>query len=315
VTGGDHGRPLAVFVTGAAGFIGSTLCGRLCSAGHSVVGYDDLSRGRRGYLPPAVHLVEGDIREAGGLDAAISAARPDCVVHLAAMHFIPECIARPKDTFEVNVEGTRRVLESCRRHSVGSLVFASSAAVYAPSDDPCREDGTPLAPLEVYGASKLAAERLVTAFHADTGIPSTILRLFNAIGHHETNPHVIPHILESLRRSDVIRLGNIEPRRDYIDTRDIAEAVTVIAERAEGLRTFNVGTGAAHSVKDVIDLLRGILGRPITVIQDPSRMRATERMLLAADIQAIRRAVGWTPRWSLEATLRDLVTAAVDAEP
>jgi UDP-glucose 4-epimerase len=304
-----------VFVTGAAGFIGSTLCGRLCSAGHRVVGYDDLSRGRREHLPPAVRLAEGDIRDARRLDAAIAAARPDCVVHLAAMHFIPECIARPKDTFEVNVEGTGWVLESCRQHSVGSLVFASSAAVYAPSDDPCTEDGTPLAPLEVYGESKLAAERLVGAFHADTGIPSTILRLFNAIGHHETNPHVIPHILESLRTSDVIRLGNIEPRRDYIDTRDIAEAITCIAERAGGLRTFNVGTGAAHSVRDVIDVLRSILGRPITVIADPSRMRATERMLLAADIQAIGRAMGWRPRWSLEATLRDLVTAAVEAKP
>jgi nucleoside-diphosphate-sugar epimerase len=168
---------------------------------------------------------------------------------------------------------------------------------------------TPLAPLEVYGESKLAAEALVAAFHADSGIPSTILRLFNAIGRNETNPHVIPHIFESLQSSDTIRLGNIAPCRDYIDTRDIAEAIAAATARPQGLRIFNVGTGSAHSVQDVVGLLERILGRPITIVQDPSRMRPTERMLLAADIQDISSALHWTPRVPLEATLKDLVAA------
>ena len=298
-----------VLVTGAAGFIGSALCQRLCGLGHRVIGYDNLSRGRREYLPPAARLVEGDIRDPARFKETIRQVRPDWLIHLAAMHFIPECIAHPEETMDVNVEGTRRVLEACRDGAVGGVILASSAAVYAPSDDPCDEESTPLRPLEVYGDSKLEAEKLARTFHDATGIPTTVLRLFNAIGRNETNPHVVPHIFESLQRSDVIDLGNTAPRRDYIDTRDIAEAILAVSESSSGFRIFNVGTGAAYSVDEVVESLRRILRRPIAIVQDPSRLRASERMLLEANIGRIRAATGWTPELSLENTLRDLVAA------
>jgi UDP-glucose 4-epimerase len=304
----DRGQR-TVLVTGAAGFIGSALCRRLRSLGHRVVGYDNLSRGRREYLPQGVRLIEGDIRDVARVKETVSASKPDWLIHLAAMHFIPDCVARPQETIDVNVEGTRRVLESCRGSSVRSFIFASSAAVYAPTGGPCLEDATPLGPLEVYGESKLAAEHLVRTFHEETGTSISILRLFNAIGRNETNPHVVPHILESLQTSDVIRLGNIAPCRDYIDTRDVAEAILAVADGSHGLRVFNVGTGVAYSVQDIVESLRRILGRAITVVQEPLRVRATERMLLAADIERIRCATQWTPRLSLEDTLKDLVAA------
>lgn len=302
-------RPSIVLVTGAAGFIGSALCARLHAAGHMVVGYDDLSRGRREFLPKNVHLVQGDIRDGARLADTITRWRPDCVVHLAAMHFIPDCIARPRETIDVNVEGTRRVLEACRSGSVTRVIFASSGAVYAASDSACVEDATPLRPLEVYGESKLEGERLAAGFHVETGIATAILRIFNAIGRNETNPHVIPHIFESLQTSDSVRLGNMTPRRDYIDTRDLADAIVAVAAKPAGLEILNVGTGAAYSVEDIIHVLQRILGRPITVVQEPSRMRASERMLLLADTTRIRRAVGWEPRISLEEALRDMVAS------
>jgi UDP-glucose 4-epimerase len=298
-----------VLITGAAGFIGSALCARLQALGHRVIGYDDLSRGRREYLPAGMELIVGDIRDAARVRDVIEEARPDWLIHLAAMHFIPDCIARPEATMEVNVEGTRRVLDGCRGSSVRSVLFASTGAVYAPSDAPCVEDATPLGPLEVYGTSKVDGEALSRAFQADTGIATTILRLFNAIGRHETNPHVVPHIFESLQRSDVIELGNTDPRRDYIDTRDIADAIVAVMEPAEGLRVFNVGSGEAYPVDELVERLRRLLGRPIVVSQDPARMRGSERMLLAADIGRIRAATGWAPRLSLDDTLRDLIDA------
>jgi UDP-glucose 4-epimerase len=314
VTGADHVH--TVFVTGAAGFIGSALCRHLLTLGHRVVGYDDLSRGRREFLPDGVHLVHGDIRDGDRLRAAVAEAKPESLVHLAAMHFIPDCIARPKETMEVNVEGTRRVLDSCRESQVRHVVFASSAAVYAPVDDSCVEDSTPLGPLEVYGESKIAGEELVRAFQDETGVPAAILRLFNAVGRNETNPHVVPHIFESLKRSDAVRLGNVAPRRDYIDTRDVAEAIVAAAGRSSGLDVFNVGTGRAYSVSDLLERLRRILGRPITVVQEPVRVRANERMTLLADIERIRRETGWTPRLSLDDALRNLVAAyGLQAQP
>jgi UDP-glucose 4-epimerase len=225
------------------------------------------------------------------------------------MHFIPDCIARPAETLDVNVEGTRRVLESCRTGSVEQVVFASSAAVYAPVDVPCIEDATPLGPVEIYGESKVAGEAIVRAFHQDTGMPTTILRLFNAVGRRETNPHVVPHIFESLQDSDVIPLGNIAPRRDYIDTRDVADAIVDVLKHPGGCQVLNVGSGVAHSVSDIVESLRRILRRPITVLQEALRTRASERMLLLADVEKMRRATGWSARISLEDTLRDLVAA------
>lgn len=297
-----------VFVTGAAGFIGSALCRRLRADGDQVVGYDNLSRGRREHLLPDVRFVEGDIRDGQRLADAIAETRPAWVIHLAAMHFIPDCIARPEETRAVNVDGTRRVLECCRGSSVERVTFVSSAAVYAPTDWPCEEETTPLGPLEIYGESKVAGERLAAAFHNDTGVPVTILRLFNAIGRNETNPHVVPHLFESLQRSDEIRLGALTTRRDYIDTRDAADAI-VAAVPVHGARVFNVGTGDAHSVGDLVEALGRILGRPIVVEQDPSRMRTSDRRLLVADIGRIRREIGWAPQIPLEDTLRDLVAA------
>ncbi len=298
-----------VLVTGAAGFIGSELCRLLRSLGHAVVGYDNLSRGRREFLPAGVRLVEGDVRDAARLAETVRGSKPDWLIHLAAMHYIPDCIARPRETLDVNVEGTRRVLESCRGSSVRHMVFASTAAVYAPTDGACVEDATPLGPLEVYGESKLEGERLAAAFHAETGIATSVLRLFNAIGRHETNPHVVPHIFESLQASDVVSLGNIEPRRDYIDTRDMAEAIVAVASGSRGLSVLNVGTGTAYSVREILERLRRILGRPVTVEQEASRVRASERMLLLADIAKIRRAVRWTPRVTLDDSLKDLIAA------
>jgi UDP-glucose 4-epimerase len=296
-------------VTGAAGFIGSALCARLVGAGYRVIGYDNLSRGHREYLPSDVHLVEGDIRDGRRLSEAIAEWTPDSVIHLAAMHFIPDCIAHPETTMDVNVEGTRRVLECCERPPVRHVVFASTAAVYAPSDHACVEEVTPLGPLEVYGESKVEGEELVHAFHEKTGKAATILRLFNAIGRNETNPHVVPHIFESLQRSDIIELGNTAPRRDYIDTRDIAEAVISVLARDRGFRIFNVGSGNAYSVDELVLSLQRILGRPITVVQDPSRVRPTERMMLLAAIDVIRQQTRWAPRLALDDTLADLVAA------
>jgi UDP-glucose 4-epimerase len=225
------------------------------------------------------------------------------------MHFIPDCVARPQETMAVNVEGTRRVLECCRQGSIRRVVFASTGAVYEPSDEPCVEESTPLRPLEVYGESKLEGEALARAFEQDSGIATSVLRFFNAIGPNETNPHVIPHIFESLQSSDVVRLGNLAPRRDYIDTRDIADAILAVLDTGPGFSIFNVGTGIACSVGEIVDLMGTILGRRITVVGEPARMRATERMLLVADIGRIRHATGWTPRISLKESLTDLVHA------
>jgi UDP-glucose 4-epimerase len=299
----DGGR---IVVTGGAGFIGSALCLALDQAGAAVVAFDDLSRGRQEFLPSGVTLVRGDIRDGESLAQLLRDVAPLAVVHLAAMHFIPECIARPDATRAVNIEGTRRVLGACRQAGVPHVVFASSAAVYAPYATACSEDAT-LGPLEVYGESKLAGEQLVQEFCATTGAAGTVLRLFNAVGPRETNPHVIPHIVESLRTGDTVVLGNVTPRRDYIDTRDVAGAILATLRSPSGFRVFNVGTGIACSVAEIVEIFASLLGRPLSIQQEPDRFRPSERMTLLADIARIRRATGWAPAIPLADALQQLV--------
>jgi UDP-glucose 4-epimerase len=301
--------PPTTLVTGGCGFIGFALCQRLAAAGHRVAAYDDLSRGRAENLPAEARLILGDLRVARRLAQAIAETRPDAVIHLAAIHYLPDCAARPQETMEVNVEGTRHLLEACRAGGVGRVVFASSAAVYAPADAPCSEEDTPVGPIEVYGESKLEGERLIEAFSRDTGLAATTVRISNAVGRRETNPHVVPHIFEALRASNRVPLGSTEARRDYIDTRDVAVAILAVLDIAAGYQVFNVGTGTAYSVADIVEAIAGILGRRIEIVRDPSRLRPVERLLLVADVGKIRRATGWAARVSLEESLRDLVEA------
>ena len=302
-------------VTGGCGFIGFALCSRLAAAGHRVVAFDDLSRGRAANLPAGAQLIQGDIRDSERVTAAVRDVQPDAVVHLAAIHYLPDCAARPRETQEVNVVGTGHVLAACRAGRVRRIVFASTAAVYASVEAPCVEDQTPTVPIEVYGESKLAGERLVEAFCRETGIAATTVRISNAIGRRETNPHVVPHIFESLRLSDQVPLGSVEARRDYIDTRDIADAILAVLDSSAGYRVFNVGTGVAHSVEEIVALLGRLLGRRIEIRSDPARLRPVERRLLVSDISRIRGVTGWTPRVALEESLRDLIDAyGLDAD-
>jgi UDP-glucose 4-epimerase len=300
---------MKVLVTGGAGFIGSALVASLCAAGHRVVVYDNLERGERAYLGPAgsVELVQGDVRDAASVARAIADSRPDAVVHLAALHFIPDCVARPADTLSINVDGTRHVLAACAASGVARIAFASSAAVYAPSDEACNEATSALGPHDVYGESKLRGEELCREHHSAVGGDVALLRIFNAVGPRETNPHVVPHLFETLKTSDTIPLGNTQARRDYVDTRDIAAAMTAVVERSRGLTPYNIGSGRAYSVDDLVSVMSKRLGRALTIAVDQARLRPVDRPLLLADVSKIGRELGWTPMIPLEDTVDRLI--------
>ena len=296
-------------VTGGAGFIGSELVRQLLEDGEKVIVYDNFSFGRRSNLPEHKNLevVEGDIVDIEGLQRAFDKYSPSKVFHLAALHFIPYCIKHPQETIRVNVEGTLNVLEACKKGPVKGLVYASSAAVYPVRDIPHHESDLP-GPLEIYGMSKLFGEHLVKSFHSDTGVQSYVARFFNGYGPRETNPHVIPEILEQVSHSDQIRLGNVEPKRDYIHTSDISRAVRMMAGKGtSGLEVFNVGTGEGISVREIVDLIADILKRPLEIVSDDSRKRKVERYQLVSDISKIRNELGWKPQISFRDGLLDLL--------
>ncbi|RLB29479.1 MAG: hypothetical protein DRH11_15955 [Deltaproteobacteria bacterium] len=304
--GNDRGVSL---VTGGAGFIGSELVRQLLDNGESVVVYDNFSFGRVDNLPDSQRLsvVRGDIRDQDQLFRTFEEYSPEVVYHLAAIHFIPYCIAHPQEAIQVNVEGTLNVFEACKSINVKAVIYASTAAVYPVKDRPHTEEDPPQ-PIEIYGATKLFGEELLRIFHEETGVKCAAARLFNGYGRRETNPHVIPDILEQIPKGNKIHLGNVEPKRDFIHTSDISRAFRKMAESGEyGYEIFNVGTGIERSVREVVETISKLLERPLEIVIDEERKRKVERMHLVPDISKIKSIIGWSPQVSFEDGFRDML--------
>jgi UDP-glucose 4-epimerase len=298
-----------VLVTGGAGFIGSHLVERLVTAGERTSVVDDVSRGRREWLSQEAELQELDLRDEDALQRAVEQLAPEVVVHLAALHFIPAVEGAPELAWEVNVNGTHILLEALAAKPPELVVFASSAAVYPDRPGPIAETCPP-EPFDLYGRTKLEGERLVAEFAARTGARCIVARIFNGIGRRETNRHVVPELVGQLRRKMApVRLGNLEPRRDYTDVLDVSEALhRLLSLPPLGPDAFNVGSGRSVSVDDLVRTCERILGRPIDVEVEPERLRTRDRTELVADPSLIRDATGWKPSRTLESTLTELLS-------
>jgi UDP-glucose 4-epimerase len=298
----------SVLVTGGAGFVGSAVLERLLEDFDGrVTVVDNLFNGRREYVPddPRVAFVAADLRDRTEIARIVADAQPQAVLHLAALHFIPYCNRNPGEAMEVNVVGTQNLLQALAAHKPRVVVAASTAAVYPICDAPCREDDV-IGPTDIYGVSKWTNEQQLNLFSAETGVPCAAGRFFNVFGPRETNPHVIPEIIKQiLEGATQIKLGNVKPKRDYVFTEDVADAVLALAEQHRaGFRPFNVGTGNEYSVEEVAQAIAQVSGRPVEIVIDPARVRPSDRLHLACDYSRIEREMGWRPRQDLPGGLR-----------
>lgn len=299
-----------VFITGGAGFIGRWVVARCLADGHEVTAYDNLCVGRKSNLDEfgdRVALVEADILDEERLSTALSEARPDIVFHLAAHHFIPYCNAHPAETLRVNVEGTEIVCRQAAAAGVKRLVAASTGACY-PGTDGLLTEATPAVPVDIYGLSKHIMESVLDYYHRSSGLTVRIGRLFNTYGPYETNDHLIPHIMDSLKTGPSIELGNIYTKRDYIFVKDTAASLYGLSQVDKGdLLIANVGTGIEYSAEEIVQMLGQILGSEITISVDEARLRPVDKPHQMADISRLVSATGVKPGYSLEDGLKELV--------
>lgn len=286
-----------ILVTGGAGFIGSHLTKDLLTEGAKVLVIDNLFVGKEEFIPDGASFEEIDIRSKN-MKNIIEKFEPDVIIHLAAIHYIPYCNTNPEETYDVNVMGTRKLLEIS--HKI-DFIFASSASVYPPVKGPLTENMH--GPMDIYGKTKLIGEDLMKLISER----AIITRFFNVYGSNDINPHLIPEIIKQMKEGKrEIELGNITPKRDYIHVDDVCEAIIALLKH-RNLGTYNIGTGVEYSVKEVIEIISEIIGEKINIIQDRGRMRKVERENLLADITKIKRDIAWKPRIKLKDGLRELL--------
>jgi GDP-4-dehydro-6-deoxy-D-mannose reductase len=297
-------------VTGAAGFAGSHLLERLADQG-PLVGWcrPGGTRPQAGGANLTWQAVDVTNRES--VTRAIAAAAPDRIFHLAGAASVETSWTNAVPHLHINVIGTQQVLDAVRRAERPCRVMVvTSAQVYGMSDDPIGEDG-PLLPQSPYGLTKLAQDLLalsaVTADHLDV----MVARPFNHIGPRQGAGFAVSNFARQIARIErgleppTLRVGNLETRRDITDVRDVVDAYARIMDGGQTGRAYNVCSGRAWRIRDLLEELLHLSTVPITVEVDPERFRSVDVPVIQGDPTRIRTELGWVPHIRVERTLQD----------
>lgn len=305
---------MRALVTGASGFVGRHLVEHLAANGHTVTA--------AGGPHDAEEMLPIGLRDIDSLHAALDLARPGAVFHLAAQAFVPRSIEDPAETYATNVAGTANLLQALREHRRRSgtnvrLIFVSSAEVYGAQPSRAMPLTETLAPNPVnpYAASKAAAEAIVLGEVRSLGVDAVITRAFNHIGPGQNERFAVPAFATQLAAiaaggDPVMLVGNLEAKRDFLDVRDVVAAYAALAQHGKSGEIYNVCSGTAASMRDILSELIRIAHVPVEVREDPARMRPADVPLLYGSNAKIREATDWVPAIPLRATLQDVYQEA-----
>jgi GDP-4-dehydro-6-deoxy-D-mannose reductase len=304
-----------ILVTGARGFIARPLAAELASLGHEVVGLQHDQPAVAQSPEGVVRLISCDLVNAAQTADVIADVEPSVVVHLAAGRVGIE-IESVQSVASDDLAMTRNLLGALgRSHSVRHVLFASSAAVYDPSAPMPVAETAAIQPRSPYGASKAAAETLIREF-ARRPCAVTVLRFANVVGPGERRPSVVSSVsrqiaeIESGKRAASIKHGRLDEARDLVDVRDVARAIASCCQLDPlGSRTYNVGTGNAVAISDVVNSLAGMARIPVRLALDPALVRPGPALRIALDPSALRAAVGWRAEVPLERSLADVLNS------
>lgn len=302
-----------VLVTGAGGFIASHLVERLTKQGAQVRAFTRYnSRNDVGMLRliapevfSQIEIVRGDLRDNEAVRNAVRGV--DTVFHLGALIAIPYSYVNPREVIDVNTMGTVNVLMAARDFGLRRVVHTSTSEVYGTAQYVPIDEAHPLQGQSPYSASKIGADKIAESFYRSFDVPVVTLRPFNTYGPRQSARAVIPTIIMQALTRDEVKLGSLDPSRDFTFVADTADGFLRVAEADHVLgQEINLGNDNTIRIGDLVDKIFGIIGKTPRVVLDPQRIRPgkSEVMKLWASNRKAKEMIGWEPRISLDEGLR-----------
>lgn len=297
---------MKVLIFGASGFVGPYLAKEFEENGYEVVGTDIKET-------TVMPFRFADILDAGSVERVVRETSPDMIVNLAAISSVGQSWNIPQTTVSVNVIGALNILEAARRleHSP-KILFVGSSEEYEASDKPISEKN-PLNANNPYGISKAAQERFAEVYRERFGMKIYCVRPFNHTGPGQSDSFVLPSFckqvaeIEKSGRPGVIKVGNLSAKRDFSHVKDIVRAYRMILESGDCETVYNVGSGMAHGLDEMLDYILKFSRQEITVEIDPKRFRPVDTPVICCDNSLIREKLGWKPQLSVFDALREMV--------
>jgi UDP-glucose 4-epimerase len=305
---------MKILVVGGAGYIGSVCAELLLDEGHQVAIFDNLIEGHRGAIDPRADFVEGDLQDRQRILSILSGVEPDAVLHFAASALVGESMQDPSKYFRNNIANGLNLLDAMMAADVKRLIFSSTCAIFGPPDRVPIDETLPPRPINPYGESKLAFEKILRWYGEIHGLQFASLRYFNAAGasvkfgeDHRRETHLVPNVLKvALGQKPHVEIFGTDYEtpdgtciRDYIHVVDLARAHSLALDSSKS-DFYNLGTGGGASVREVIDCCRKVTGRKIDVVEKPRRPGDSPRLI--ASSEKIKIELDWKPQFqSLEA--------------
>ena len=307
---------MKILIVGGAGYIGSICTELLLDEGHQVAVFDNLGEGHRRAVDSRANFIIGDLADRSQIEAALSSIGPDAVMHFAASALVGESMRDPSKYFRNNISNGLNLLDAMVATRVGRLVFSSTCAIFGPPERVPIDETAPARPINPYGESKLAYEKILRWYGEIHGLKFVSLRYFNAAGatesfgeDHRIETHLIPNVLKvALGQKPHVEIYGTDYEtpdgtciRDYIHIVDLVRA-HLLALGAGESEFYNLGTGDGSSVREVIAACRKITGRKIDIVEKPRRPGDPPRLI--ASSEKIKRDLGWQPQFeSLDAII------------
>jgi GDP-4-dehydro-6-deoxy-D-mannose reductase len=307
-----------ILITGVDGFVGGHLARHLLESSESTIyGTTFLpAEQHRALAEEGIRLRQADLTDATDALALLEELAPDHVYHLAAQSFVPRSFENPWETLQNNIQAQLNIL-----HGTALLQLRSRILVVGSSEEygPVRPDEVPLSeeqplrPASPYSVSKVAQDMLGLQYFISHGVQAIRARPFNHIGPGQTERFVAPAFasqiaaIEQGDQEPVMYVGNLSAKRDFTDVRDMVRAYRLLMEKGQPGEVYNIGSGEAHSIQDLLDTLLSLTDVPIRVDTDPARVRPLDVPIVVCDARKIHEATGWATTFPFENTLRDIL--------